>query len=129
MKAYKSVKKEATARANASRLLTNANIVAYIDSMQQQLSANAILNATERMEWLTLIVIGVEEQTVVTGVNEDGEQERVKVPVKLKERLQALDLLNKMDGTYTMKVEHSGDINNPFEKLTTEELRKLANGE
>ena len=37
-----------------------------------------------------------------------------------------LDILNKMDGEYTQKVEVNGNINsNPFNGLTTDELKEI----
>lgn len=41
---YKSVKKEATARTNASRLLTNANIQEYIKELQEKVEEKAIVS-------------------------------------------------------------------------------------
>lgn len=41
---YKSVKKEATARTNASRLLTNANIQEYIRELQEKVEQKAIVS-------------------------------------------------------------------------------------
>lgn len=42
------------------------------------------------------------------------------------DKVRALELLGKHLGMFKEKVEVSGNINNPFEKLTTEELLKLA---
>lgn len=65
----------------------------------------------------------------------DGNQRVIEVPTKRILKQQAPDttaaifLLKNMDPANwrdKQEVEHSGDINNPFEKLTTEELRKLA---
>lgn len=44
LNAYKSVKKEATARTNASRLLTNANIQEYIKELQEKVEEKAIVS-------------------------------------------------------------------------------------
>lgn len=41
---YKSVKKEATARTNASRLLTNANIQEYVKELQEKVEEKAIVS-------------------------------------------------------------------------------------
>lgn len=44
---------------------------------------------------------------------------------KLHDKLAALDKLGKHLGMFKDKVEVSGAVNNPFEELTTEELKKL----
>lgn len=41
------------------------------------------------------------------------------------DRLKALELIGKHMSMFTDRVEHSGEINNPFAGLSTEELRKL----
>lgn len=47
--------------------------------------------------------------------------------IKYADKLKALDLLNKMDAAYEQKVQISGNVNNPMQNLTTEELRSLIN--
>jgi hypothetical protein len=47
---------------------------------------------------------------------------------ELKDRLRAVDTLNKMDGAYIENINVNGQINNPMQGQTTEELRKIANG-
>lgn len=50
---YKSVKKEATARTNASRLLTNANIQEYIRDLQEKVEKKAIVSIEDIVKELT----------------------------------------------------------------------------
>lgn len=52
---YKSVKKEATARTNASRLLTNANIQEYIRELQEKVEEKAIVSIEDIVKELTAI--------------------------------------------------------------------------
>lgn len=52
---YKSVKKEATARTNASRLLTNANIQEYIKELQEKVEEKAIVSIEDIVKELTAI--------------------------------------------------------------------------
>ena len=107
--AIKAGYKEKNARFIGSENLTKANIKEYIEELQEKAKGNRIMTAIERREFLTSMI-------------KDG-------AVKDTDRLKALDILNKMDGEYTQKVEVNGNINsNPFENLTTEELRKLAGG-
>ena len=101
--------KEKNARFIGSENLTKANIKEYIEELQEKAKGNRIMTAIERREFLTSMI-------------KDG-------AVKDTDRLKALDILNKMDGEYTQKVEVNGNINtNPLEGLTTEELKKLAGG-
>lgn len=55
LKVYKSCKKEETARTNASRLLTNANIKKYIEELQTKVEEKAIVNINMIVEELAAI--------------------------------------------------------------------------
>lgn len=46
--------------------------------------------------------------------------------IKLNDKLKALELLGKHLGMFKDKVELSGNVNNPYEELTTEQLLKIA---
>lgn len=97
-----------TARSIGQRLLTNVDIKKYIHELQEKTKENRIMTAIERREFLTSIIKDTDAKTT--------------------DRLKALDILNKMDGEYTQRVEVNGNINsNPFTGLTTEELKKLIN--
>lgn len=48
--AYPRIKSDDAARANASRLLTNANVKAYIEAKLDELSSKKIADAQEVME-------------------------------------------------------------------------------
>jgi len=104
--AIKAGYKEKYAGVNADKLLKNTNIQKYIEELQEKAKGNRIMTAIERREFLTLMI-------------KDG-------AVKDTDRLKALDILNKMDGEYTQKVEVNGNINsNPFNGLTTDELKEI----
>lgn len=55
MKVYKTCKKEETARTNASRLLTNANIQEYISELQSKVEDKAIVSIEDIVKELTAI--------------------------------------------------------------------------
>ena len=95
---------------NVSKIRQNTAVQEYIKELQEKAKESRILTAREKREWLS---------EVIKNGNE-----------KLQDRLKALDILNKMDGDYVEKVQLSGEVktSNPFEGLTTEELKKLANG-
>nr|DAX78799.1 MAG TPA: Terminase small subunit [Caudoviricetes sp.] len=104
--AIKAGYKEKNARFIGSENLTKANIKKYIEELQEKAKGNRIMTAIERREFLTSMI-------------KDA-------AVKDTDRLKALDILNKMDGEYTQKVEVNGNINsNPFSNLTTDELKEI----
>jgi phage terminase small subunit len=100
MKAYKTCKKESTAMASASRLLRNVKVKEYIDELQQELKSKAIMTAEERMEWLTKVIKGEIKHTSYDGNGNSYESEAY-----INDKMKAIDILNKMDGNYTTKVE------------------------
>ena len=97
---------ETYSKTRTNVLLQNVEICRYINELQEKAKSSRIMTAIERREFLTSMI-------------KDG-------TVKDTDRLKALDILNKMDGEYTQKVEVNGNINsNPFSNLTTEELKKI----
>ena len=92
---------------NASKLLQNTTIAQYIRELTEKAQDERILTARERQAMLSDVARG---------------------KYATQDRLRAIDILNKMTGEYVTKIEGSvsANVNNPFEGLTTEELRKLA---
>ena len=76
---YKSCKKESTARTNASRLLTNANIQAYISELQEEVKDKAVVSIEDIVNELTVIAF----------------TDRTKISQNIRNRL----LLEENDGT------------------------------
>lgn len=109
--AYPHIKSDDAARANASRLLTNANIKDYIQEQLDKISSEKIADATEVLKYLTSVMRGefTEEVVVVEG-NGDGFSSAVTVDkdVGAKERLKAAELLGKRYGLFTDKVNVEG---------------------
>lgn len=95
---------------NAGKLLKNTNIAECIRELTEKAQDERILTAKER-------------QVMLSDIARDGHLTQ--------DRLRAVDILNKMTGEYVTKIEGSisADVNDPFKGLTTEELRKLADGE
>ena len=97
---------ETYSKTRTNVLLQNVEICRYINELQEKTKTSRIMTAIERREFLTSMI-------------KDG-------AVKDTDRLKALDILNKMDGEYTQKVEVNGNINsNPFSNLTTDELKEI----
>ena len=90
---------------NASRLMNNSKIKARLTELRNQLAKPSIMTAQERLEYLTRVIIGEETEKCVQFI--DGERVEVDVPISTKTRLNAVDIMNKMSGEYTQKVEAS----------------------
>ena len=101
--------KDETVDAKASALAKNDKVLARVKELQELAASKAVMTATQRKEWLTQLINSEDEAT----------------PNKLK----AVDILNKMDGEYTEKVQVNGNVNNPMAGLTTADLKKLIDSE
>jgi|SRR5690625_658202 len=104
LKAYTNVKKETTARANASRLLANANVRAYIDERMEELKSERVADQQEVLEYLTSLVRGEQSEETLRGIGE-GAQTIDDIEVRAKDRLKAAELLGKRWGMWTDKQE------------------------
>lgn len=69
----------------ASRLMKNSKVTARLSELRKELASPVIMSAQKRLEWLTDLINNAEE-----GTNE---------------KLKAIDIMNKMQGEYTQKVE------------------------
>lgn len=98
--------KDETVDSKASNLAKDGKVSARVKELQEASASKAIKTARQRKEWLSSIM--------------DNEAE------EMQHRLKACDMLNKMEGEYTEKLQVKGEVNNPMAGLTTEELRKLA---
>lgn len=89
--AYPSSKnwKDETVDSKASALMKNGKVLARYNELCQLTSSEAVMDITERKEWLTKVVLNNKEKT--------------------KDRLGALNMLNKMEGVYVTKL--GGEIN------------------
>ena len=108
--AYPRVKKDSAARANGSRLLTNANVSAYIDAQLEKMHSERVADAQEVMEHLTASMRGEikEDVVVVEGVGDGCSEARVvQKQISGRDRLRAAELLSKRYGLLTEKVQIS----------------------
>ena len=105
--AYPHVKSSDVARKNGSRLLTNADVKAYVDEQIEKMASEKIADAREVLEYLTSVVRGksIAEIVVVEGTGEGCSEARTmtKAPDE-KERLKAAELLGKHLGLLTNQV-------------------------
>ena len=104
--AYPKVKKDSTARTNASRLLTKANIKDYIDKKMEEKEEKLIAKQDEVLKYLTSVLRGESEsEIVVIESNGDGYSSAkhiIKRPDE-KEKLKAGELLGKRYGLFIEK--------------------------
>lgn len=112
LKAYPNVKKEATARTNASRLLTNANVRSYIDERMEHLKTERIADQQEILELLTSVLRGETTSAVLRGIGEGAQTIEEEMPPTTTERIKAAELLGKRYAMWTdrQQTEHSGVV-------------------
>ena len=113
-KAYPNVKKDSAARANASKLLTKANVKKYIDEQLKKIEDESIADATEVMKYLTAVMRNeiTEEVVVVEGEGDGCSSARiVKKELSAKDRIKAAELLGKRYRLFVDKVEQKVDVN------------------
>ena len=101
--------KDNTVDARACELAKDSKIIVRLQELQEEATSNAVKTATQRKEWLSKVM------------DDDAEY--------MQNRLKACDMLNKMDGSYTDKLQINGSVNNPMAGLTTEELKALIDSE
>ena len=103
-KAYPNVKKDEVARANGSRLLTNANVKAYIDGQLEKLQSERIADQQEVMEYLTAVMRGEKTEPLLV-LDGEGKQKVVNAVPPVQARTKAAELLGKRYRLFTDKVE------------------------
>jgi hypothetical protein len=81
--------KDSTVDSRASELYNTSEILGRLKELQESAADDSILSVIERKKWLSGIIESFDERT--------------------ENKLKALDLLNKMDGEYTTKIE--ADVN------------------
>lgn len=135
--AYPSVSKDETARSNGSRLLTNANVKAYIDKRQQDLrnrtniTQERVINELASIAFLdTTDLVQVKGRRVTLTNTEDLTEGQRKAIASIKkgksgielstyDKLKALELIGKHLGMFKDKVELSGSVDAGLEKLNS----------
>ena len=103
-KAYPNVKKDEVARANGSRLLTKANVKAYIDEQLEKLQSERVADQQEVMEYLTAVMRGKKTEPLLV-LDGEGKQKVVNAIPPVQARTKAAELLGKRYRLFTDKVE------------------------
>lgn len=110
LKAYKTCKREDTAKVNASRLLTNANIQAYIKALQEKIEDETIMTAKERMKWLSEVIKDIQREEIKIKLPDSSDEILYMKNADLNTKLKAIDTLNKMTGEYKTILDGKVDI-------------------
>jgi len=108
LKAYPNVKKEATARAAGSRMLTNVNVKSYIDNRMEELKSERVADQQEILELLTAIARGETTSATLRGIGEGAQTIDEDMPPTTAERIKAAELLGKRYRMWIDKVETDG---------------------
>ena len=103
-KAYPNVKKDEVARANGSRLLTKANVKAYIDEQLEKLQSERVADQQEVMEYLPAVMRGKKTEPLLV-LDGEGKQKVVDAIPPVQARTKAAELLGKRYRLFTDKVE------------------------
>lgn len=104
-RAYPNVKKDETARAAGSRLLTNVNVKKYVEERMDELKSEKVADQQEILELLTAIVRGETNSAVLRGVGKGAETIDEDMPPTTTERMRAAELLGKRYAMWTEKHE------------------------
>ena len=118
MAAYPSVTQEESARRCGSRLLTKVDIKNYIEEQMEKLRSDKVADAREVLEYLTSVMRGESESSVVLALGAgDGVSyaKEIRKPPDEKERLKAAELLGKRHSLFTDKVDLDASVQVIFE--------------
>lgn len=107
--AYNAKYKDEAIDSKASNLFNSDKVQVRYKELMDQLEADSIMSAKERMIWLTEVIKDVQKEGVrVKTIDNDfviGEG-----TADLSTKMKAIDILNKMDGQYTTKLEGNMDL-------------------
>jgi phage terminase small subunit len=92
----------------ACLLMKNPKVAQRHRELVDAIAKPTIMTAQERLEYLTEVVKGTQCEKVIEMVN--GEPKEIEVPTSMKNKLSAIDLMNKMQGEYTTKIEGSVSV-------------------
>ena len=157
--AYSNCKKDETANAASSRLLRNVKVQEYISAKQKEIeertevTQDMVIKELSKIAFLDIrklytengllknisdmdndtagAISSLETLEEYEGYGDNRERIGDTRKVKLLDKTKALELLGKHLGMFKEKVTIDGNVNtnNPFSGMSTEELRKILNGQ
>lgn len=98
--------KDATVDNRASELAKSGEVLGRLKELAEEASSKAVMTARERKEWLSATIRSEYEKT--------------------QDKLKAIDILNRMEGEYIDKLEVENKTKSPYDELSVEELKALA---
>lgn len=107
--AYPRVKNDETAKAAASRMLTNVNVKTYIDEQLEKMHNEKTADAQEVLEYLTAVMRGKESEETLRLCG-DGCQTVESINVSAKDRIKCAELIGKRYSLFTDKVDLNADM-------------------
>lgn len=113
LEAYPHVKNENVARAAGARMLANVSVKSYIEQRVDEISSQKTAEAKEVMEYLTSVLRGESEASIVVVEGRgDGlsEAKIIRKPPDVKDRLKAAELLGKRYGMFTNNINIGGVV-------------------
>lgn len=90
----------------ASTLFNSGKVQERYKELLQQLEDKSIMNAKDRMIWLTKVVNGE-----IKHISYGSEGQEYENEAYISDKMKAIDLLNKMSGEYSTKLEADIDFN------------------
>ena len=88
-----------TAKVTGAKMLTNANLKAYIDEQLERIHNEKTADAQEALEYLTAVMRGQHTEQTLQLIG-DGVQKIADIDVSAKERLKAAELIGKRYGMF-----------------------------
>lgn len=88
-----------TAKVTGAKMLTNANLKAYIDEQLERIHNEKTADAQEVLEYLTAVMRGQHTEQILQLIG-DGVQKIADIDVSAKERLKAAELIGKRYGMF-----------------------------
>lgn len=98
-----------TAKITGAKLLTNANLKAYIEEQLEKIHNEKTADAQEVLEYLTAVMRGQYTEQVLKLVGE-GVQTITDIDVAAKERIKAAELIGKRYGLFKDNLDVGGAI-------------------
>ena len=88
-----------TAKVTGAKMLTNANLKAYIDEQLERIHNEKTADAQEVLEYLTAVMRGEHTEQTLQFIGE-GVQKIADIDVSAKERIKAAELIGKRYGMF-----------------------------
>lgn len=103
----------------ACRLFNDIKVNARYRELQDELAKQSIMTAQERLIYLTELVKDIKGEKVLEVVN--GEVKEYTAPASVKNKLSAIDIMNKMQGEYTTNTKVTVSYEDRLKELVGED--------